>query len=87
MSGHEVISYFRGRKPYVHVGPSPRFNLDLEEPVMAVIAETVERHGQKSDSEIKTLVYLTDPMRNLIRREKRGEDTRREVVLRPNDEV
>jgi uracil-DNA glycosylase family 4 len=83
LSGHEVSSYFRGKRPYVHIGPDPRFETELDEPEMAVIAEVIEKHGGKSDSELKTTVYLTQPMRDFIRREKAGEDTRRQAVLRP----
>lgn len=83
MSGHEITSFFRGKRPYVHVGPAPRFEVDIEESELEVVVETIERHGAKSDSAIKTFVYLTAPMRELLRREKLGEDTRRTNVLRP----
>lgn len=84
MVGHEAVTFFHSRRPYVQAGPSPRLSITLTDAQLDLIAETLERYGQKSDAAIKTAAYLTDPMRRLIRLEKAGRDTRREVVLAPH---
>ena len=83
MNGYEVQSYFKGKRPYVGTGPSPRFEAGLGEQTLEIVAEVLEHYGVKSDSEIKTAVYLTEPMRRIIRAEKRGERTDRVAVLSP----
>ncbi len=37
-----------------------------------VLDEVVERYGARSDSELKTVVYLTAPMRSMLRREQKN---------------
>ena len=83
LSGFEVNRFFRGRKPYVSQGPSPRVEAHPEPWVLDVVADVLERHGRKSDAEIKTAVYLTEPMRAVIRAERQGVRTDRTAVLGP----
>jgi uracil-DNA glycosylase family 4 len=43
-------------------------------PFMDVFNDIVERYGKKSDSDLKRIVYLTSPMRKILRREKYRRD-------------
>lgn len=84
LNGFELARYFRGKKPYVAAGPSPRFGVRVDERILEVVADVLERHGGKSDAEIKTAVYLTAPMRGVIKAERRGVRTDRTAVLGPH---
>jgi hypothetical protein len=41
----------------------------ISDEVRAAADEAIQRYGDKSDAELKTAVYLTAPMRFLLRRE------------------
>jgi uracil-DNA glycosylase family 4 len=89
LDGHEVTFAGGGKRPRVALGPSPRFTPDLDDDVLEAIADVVARYGGKNEAELKTAVYLTDPMRAVLKREKGGEDMRNAIVLdarppRPN---
>jgi uracil-DNA glycosylase family 4 len=65
----------RGEKLFMRIaasGPTKLFpSLDaLSEPAKAAADEALERYAGKDDAELKTAVYLTAPMRFLLRREK-----------------
>jgi hypothetical protein len=42
---------------------------EISEEARAAADEAVQRYGDKNDAELKTAVYLTAPMRFLLRRE------------------
>jgi len=81
LDGHEVLLLHRGRKPLVEPGPSPRFSPHLEDGVLEVIADVAARYGDKTEAQLKTAVYLTDPMREIIVKERHGADLRNTIVL------
>lgn len=83
LSGYEVERYFRGKKPYVATGPSPRVEPRPEPSTLDLVADILARYGRKTDAEIKTAVYLTEPMRAMIRAERKGLRTDRVAVLGP----
>ena len=53
----------------------------LAESDIDFIAQIVGRYGQLSDFQLKTTTYRTQPMRQLLRAEKKGEATNNRVVL------
>lgn len=81
LDGHEVLLVHRGMKPLVVPGPSPRFSPHLEDGVLEVIADVAVRYGDKTEAQLKTAVYLTDPMREVMVKERRGTDLRNTIVL------
>jgi hypothetical protein len=81
MNGFEIRSTVLRGRAHVERGPSPRFRVTLAEDALCVVLEATERYGNRSDAEIKTAAYLTRPMRDMLRAERRGAKTRNSVVL------
>jgi len=81
MQGFEVRRYISRRIPMVAIGPSPRWEIDLNDDILEIVAEISERYGKMSNSAIKTAVYWTEPMRFILQEEKRGRDMRNKAVL------
>jgi len=75
----------RSGKLYLHRDPSAPSGLFAEstsEDANAAVREALERYGEKTDAELKTAVYLTAPMRFLLRKE---QSTRSNLYNAPID--
>lgn len=72
MHGHEVLWDSARRLPTVSLGPAPRFSSQLDSVALDVLAEVIERYGSLSHSQLKSAVYLTSPMRHILREEAKG---------------
>jgi len=81
LAGYEALTHFRRGVPVVSLGPSPRFEPRLDEDGLGVLLEVLARYGSMSNSQIKSAVYCTAPMRDLLRRERDGERTLNQPVL------
>lgn len=81
MEGFEVRSTFVRRTPHVEPGPSPRFAVTLDGAVLRLATDTIAKYGQHTNSEIKSAVYFTRPMRELLREERTGKRTKGRVVI------
>ncbi len=81
MEGYEVKRYFNRRTPYVKIGPAPRSQVDLRPNVLSIVAEVVDRYGGLTNSRIKTAAYQSQPMRHILRCERKGADMRNKPVL------
>ena len=81
MDGFEVRRFFAHRLPMVALGPSSRFETRLEEAILEIITEVVEKYGDLTNAEIKMAVYQTEPMRYILREERAGKDMRNKPVL------
>jgi uracil-DNA glycosylase family 4 len=84
MDGFEVRRFFAHKFPMVTRGPSPRFKSTLDDAVLEIIADVVGKYGDLSNAQIKTMVYQTEPMRQILREEKAGKDMRNKPVLYQN---
>lgn len=81
MDGFEVRRFFAHNLPMVAMGPSPRFEPELDDAVLEILTEVVAKYGNLSNSAIKTVVYQTEPMRHVLREERIGKDMRNKPVL------
>jgi uracil-DNA glycosylase family 4 len=81
MQGHEVLRSFSRRIPVVAIGPSPRFQVQLDDDVLGVISDVYVTYGSMSNSEIKAAVYRTDPMRFVLEEESKGKKMVNKPVL------
>lgn len=77
LDGHEVNQFFYHRMPMIKTASEPRFEITIQNQLLEIMIEVARKYGKMTNREIKTAVYLTEPMRRIIEREKRGEDTRR----------
>jgi uracil-DNA glycosylase family 4 len=81
MQGYEVRRFLARKTPMVAPGPSPRFEVQLNDGILEIIAEVYGKYGSLTNSDIKTAVYRTDPMRLILREERKGKDVRNKPVL------
>ena len=81
LAGYEVVTFLRRGIPVVSLGPSPRFEPQLNDDDSAILLEVLERYGDMTNSQIKSAAYRTAPMRELLKRERAGERTLNEPVL------
>ncbi|MGO9122196.1 MAG: uracil-DNA glycosylase family protein [Desulfomonilaceae bacterium] len=81
MDGFEVIRYHVRRIPMVRVGPSQRCEILLQDEILEMVVDTYEKYGGLTNSRIKTVAYLTDPMRFILKEEEAGKDMRNKAVL------
>jgi uracil-DNA glycosylase family 4 len=81
MDGFEVRRFFAHKLPMVALGPNPRFEPELDDTILDILADVVARYGNMSNAAIKTAVYQTDPMRHILREERTGKDMRNKAVL------
>lgn len=63
--------YLRRSKAVEFWGNESSADSDLPESVRKVILDVLEKYKDYSDSQLKTAVYLTRPMRNILKAEKR----------------
>ena len=81
MQEREVNTFLRRGKPFVEKGPSPRINIDYSEDELSVIDSVLDHYNQMSDRDIKTSVYMTEPMRYILRQEKHGNNMYNKPVI------
>ncbi len=81
MNGHEVRRFFVRRMPMVAAGPSPRFDIHLDDDVLEIVSEVYRTYGAMSNAEIKTAVYRSDPMQFILAEEKKGKKMANKPVL------
>jgi uracil-DNA glycosylase family 4 len=81
MQGHEVRRFFARRAPMVAPGPSPRFEIQLDDEILEIISNVFCTYGLMSNAGIKTAVYHTEPMRFILQEENRGKNMVNKPVL------
>ena len=81
MQGHEVRRFFARRVPMVAPGPSPRFEIQLDDEILEVVSNVFRTYGLMSNAGIKTAVYRTEPMRFILQEENRGKNMVNKLVL------
>ncbi len=81
MQGHEVRRFISRKLPMVALGPSSRFKVQLEEDILEIILNVFNTYGSMSNSQIKTAVYRTEPMQNILREEDKGKQMINKAVL------
>jgi uracil-DNA glycosylase family 4 len=84
MDGYEIVRYRARRIPMVRLGPLQRSEIELQDDILEMVADTYEKYGSLSNSKIKTVAYLTEPMRFILKQEEKGKDMRNKPVLYKN---
>jgi len=79
MQGHEVRRFFARRIPMVAPGPSPRFEILLDDDILEIVSNVFHTYGSMSNAAIKTAVYRTAPMKFILAEEEKG----KKMVNRP----
>ena len=73
MENHEVSLWFRGTVSIYSLGEDIRCSMELTEEVARKVDLLLERYGELTNHQIKTQTYLTEPMRDILRRQRLGE--------------
>jgi len=81
LEGFEIQTSYQRGVPYVRQGPSPRFEPSLRENDIRTLLAVLRKYGKMSNAQIKTATYMTSPMRDMLRRERQGENLRDKPVL------
>jgi uracil-DNA glycosylase family 4 len=81
MLGTDVEKRISGQRLLVLPGQGTRFETDLPDEELDVIAEIVQEYASLPESRLKTIAYLTTPMRRLLRWEKEGKDMRNTPLI------
>ena len=81
MRSYEVRRFITRRIPMVAPGPSPRFEVQLDNNILEVISEVFRTYGAMSNAEIKIAVYRTAPMRFILQEESKGKKMVNKPVL------
>jgi uracil-DNA glycosylase family 4 len=76
--------FFKGNKPYVSLNTSSNYESMLNEKELSIIISSIAKYGKLSDSRIKTVVYLSEPMRYILKEEKKGKKYYNKPVLDNN---
>jgi len=81
MQGHELRRFFTRGIPMVAPGPSPRFEVLLDDVILEIVSDVFRTYGSMSNAEIKTAVYRTEPMRFILQEEEKGKKMVNKPVL------
>ena len=81
LRGYELQFIFKRRMPLIKLGPSPRFDIQLNDKDLNIIIDILLKYGTMSNAEIKTKTYLTKPMKYILRKEKNGEKMSNATII------
>jgi uracil-DNA glycosylase family 4 len=81
MEGYEVRRFSVRNIPMVAVGPSPRFEVHLDDRILEIVSDVFDTYGSMTNAQIKRSVYTTEPMRFILRAENKGTNMHNKPVL------
>jgi uracil-DNA glycosylase family 4 len=81
LKDREISFDYFNKMPFVRPGPSPRFSPDMGHRELEIVSNIIDRFGKKSNNEIKSSVYRTKPMRDILKEEKKGKDMQNTAVI------
>jgi len=81
MQGYEVRRFFARRIPMVAPGPSPRFEILLDDDILKIVSDVFRTYGSMNNAEMKTAVYRTAPMRFILGEEGKGKKMVNKPIL------
>jgi len=84
LHGYEVYRYFVGKVPMIAPGPSPRFEIQLDDETFDIVREVFGHYGSKSNAELKQAVYCTDLMKHVLREENKGAKMNNRPIIYEN---
>lgn len=82
MENLEIASRWVGSRRVVRLGSCPTLHLTLTDDEISLVVRTITKYGNLDDKRLKTLVYLTPPMKHVLQQESQGKEMRNRVILR-----
>lgn len=87
MNNHELEMFFRMNKPMIKSGASPRFRVSLADEEISVITDILNKYGAMSDAALKTAVYRTKQMQEILKQEHLGKKTKNTAIIHKNNTI
>ena len=84
MENNELYQYFKMRKPFIRLGTSPRINISLDNDKVDIIGNIIKLYGSMTDANIKTAVYRTGLMQEVLKLEHLGNKTKNMAIIHKN---
>jgi len=84
LKNKEIVLSYHGGIPILEPRSSSRFQSNLNKASLDIIYEIIGKYGDLNDSRLKTVIYLTEPMRYILRQEKLGKDMRNKPIIYKN---
>lgn len=81
MHGHEILRSFLRGMPVVSLGPSPRFEVRLDDSILDIVRQVYASYGSMSNAQIKVAAYRSAPMRFVLEEERSGKKMLNKPVL------
>lgn len=81
MNNIQTKTHFKGKNPFISIGPNYSLRISLKEEMLSIILEIVNKYGNMDERKIKSIVYLTEPMKYILRQEKAGRNMQRAPVI------
>jgi uracil-DNA glycosylase family 4 len=73
MEGNEVIKYYnKNNQLYYQINLTQQWESLLGGNITSIISKIFEKYGNMSNKSLKSIVYLTDPMRFILKQESKG---------------
>jgi uncharacterized phage-associated protein len=72
MKGNELYLQYKNRLPILCGTGLQRFDINLKLDEIKLIDQVLEKYSTYSNSRLKTVAYLTEPMRRILKKEKDG---------------
>lgn len=87
LGGHEIHITTNKKRVEYRINTSLCPDIQLPDEIMAIINGVYERYGTKNDSDLRKAVYLTSPMKYILKQEKRGNKMQNVPVLYKDKEA
>jgi len=81
MDRFEIDLIFQNGKPYLLQGQKPRMAPEIAPAQTEILKSVLSKYENYTDSKLKTAVYLTEPMRFILRQERKGRKMVNKSVL------
>ncbi len=81
LDGDLVVRRLKNNKPYAIVGPNPSDVTFFNQESLFIFLRAINKYGRLNDAEIKTAAYLSEPMKYILREEKKGKDMRNIPII------
>lgn len=76
-----VETIFRKKIPIIKIKSAPKFKVSLTKEEDELINNIIIKYANLSEKDLKTKVYLTDPMRHILKEERRGKKMLHSAVI------
>ncbi len=77
----EIETFFKNRVPIVKIIEIPKINIKLTKEELELLESVLVKYSNYNEKILKSKVYLTDPMRYILKEEKKGKRMLHSAVI------